>query len=357
MQSVIEPSSVCLLIGFSRWKHPFIPGFLASDEECRFIDQLSPELIEQTANIARVVVWSGKITAQITELCQRYHLPLWRMEDGFLRSVGLGVNLVPPLSLVLDRRGIYYDATGASDLEQLLAEAAFNDELLSHAALIRRRLVDSGLSKYNVGRDRLLSFPDQKCIVLVPGQVESDASIKLGSPVIKTNLALLQAVRKAKPEAYIVYKPHPDVLAGGRSREQGWSEINALADLIVTDISMATLLARVDELHTISSLAGFEALLRGKRVYTYGLPFYAGWGLTTDQLSCDRRTRVRTLDELVAAALILYPIYVDPESGRRIEVGEAIDYLVSQQGRARGPKLSTRFYRLLQRLFPALRKG
>ena len=96
-------------------------------------------------------------------------------------------------SYYVDRRGIYYDATGASDLEQLLAEAAFNDELLSHAALIRRRLVDSGLSKYNVGRDRLLSFPDQKCIVLVPGQVESDASIKLGSPVIKTNLALLQA--------------------------------------------------------------------------------------------------------------------------------------------------------------------
>jgi len=72
-----------------------------------------------------------------------------------------------------------------------------------------------------------------------------------------------------------------------------------------------------DELHTLTSLAGFDALLRGKRVVVYGMPFYAGWGLTHDvemhQEAAQRRTRVLTLDELVAGALLRYPLYWDWE--------------------------------------------
>ncbi|HJZ17667.1 MAG TPA: hypothetical protein VJ251_19865, partial [Stellaceae bacterium] len=57
--------------------------------------------------------------------------------------------------------------------------------------------------------------------------------------------------------------------------------------------------------------AGFEALLRGRRVVVYGRPFYAGWGLTSDLTGIDRGRRL-TLEELVAGALILYPRYLDP---------------------------------------------
>jgi capsular polysaccharide export protein len=72
----------------------------------------------------------------------------------------------------------------------------------------------------------------------------------------------------------------------------------------------------VDEVHVNTSLAGFEALLRNKPVTTYGVPFYAGWGLTTDLGPVPkRRSAGRTLDELVAAALLLYPRYLDPVSG------------------------------------------
>ena len=67
----------------------------------------------------------------------------------------------------------------------------------------------------------------------------------------------------------------------------------------------------------MTSLAGFEALLRGKPVTTYGQPFYAGWGLTEDLCPVPRRTRRRSLDELVAGALILYPRYLDPVTGLR----------------------------------------
>jgi capsular polysaccharide export protein len=51
-------------------------------------------------------------------------------------------------------------------------------------------------------------------------------------------------------------------------------------------------------------------------VTVHGVPFYAGWGLTIDRGPVPaRRTARRTLDELVAAALLLYPRYLDPLTG------------------------------------------
>jgi capsular polysaccharide export protein len=48
-------------------------------------------------------------------------------------------------------------------------------------------------------------------------------------------------------------------------------------------------------------------------VITHGQPFYAGWGLTRDLAApIARRNRLLTLEQLVAATLILYPRYVDP---------------------------------------------
>jgi capsular polysaccharide export protein len=79
--------------------------------------------------------------------------------------------------------------------------------------------------------------------------------------------------------------------------------------------SVAALFAVVQQVEVISSLAGFEALLRGVPVTTHGKPFYAGWGLTEDLDPPPRRSRTLILDELVAIALMVYPHYYDPESG------------------------------------------
>jgi capsular polysaccharide export protein len=68
-------------------------------------------------------------------------------------------------------------------------------------------------------------------------------------------------------------------------------------------------LAIADEVHTMTSLVGFEGLLRGLRVVTYGQPFYAGWGLTEDLCAPPRRTRRLELDELVCGVLLRYPRY------------------------------------------------
>jgi capsular polysaccharide export protein len=96
----------------------------------------------------------------------------------------------------------------------------------------------------------------------------------------------------------------------------------------------------------MTSLAGFEALIRGKSVTTHGQPFYAGWGLTEDLCPVARRTRNRSLDELVAAALILYPTYLDPVSGLRCGPELLIERLAAERTRERGP--AEQLLRLLQ---------
>ena len=135
----------------------------------------------------------------------------------------------------------------------------------------------------------------------------------LNSGEIRGNLDLLARVRATNPDAFIVYKPHPDVDAGHRRGAIPDAAAGAIADLIVRSVSTAALLGEIDELHTLTSLAGFEALLRRRRVVVYGRPFYAGWGLTTDLAAVDRG-RVLSLEELVAGALILYPRYLDPQT-------------------------------------------
>ena len=236
-----------------------------------------------------------------------------RVEDGFLRSRGLGAELVPPLSLVADRTGIYYDPSGPSDLEELISQRAnLRPAQEQRAERLIAALLASGISKYNLGGD-LPDLPEGRKI-LVPGQVEDDASILLGAGDVRTNRALLEAVRDANPDAIIIYKPHPDVESGLRD---GATDASGLADVIAHRADPIALIAHVDELWTMTSLMGFEALLRGTKIHTFGAPFYAGWGLTLDHGPVPDRRRARPgLAGLVHAALIDYPRYRDPISGR-----------------------------------------
>jgi capsular polysaccharide export protein len=183
-------------------------------------------------------------------------------------------------------------------------------------------------------------------VVLVPGQVESDASILYGAPGLHTNLALLQAVRAAEPEAWIVYKPHPDVVAGLRREGSPQADLQLWCDSLLTEGCMDQLYQEVDAVHVLTSLAGFEALLRGVEVHTWGLPFFAGWGLSQDRLACPRRGRQLQLDELVYGALVAYPRYVSRHSGLFIEPEQAIEELLEwSQEPSRSPNWWRRIFR------------
>ena len=179
----------------------------------------------------------------------------------------------------------------------------------------------------------------------MPGQVESEAAIRYGAGPLSTNRALLEAVRAAEPEAWILYKPHPDVVAGLRPERGDGFDPHSLCDEVVTAAAIDSLYDAVDAVHVLTSLAGFEALLRGREVHTWGLPFYAGWGLSHDRLTCERRRRRLELDELVWAALIAYPRYVSRRSGLFVEVEEAVEELARWREEPAGS------LRLWQRLF------
>jgi capsular polysaccharide export protein len=327
-------------VAFSEWKQPIARDFLAGSA-LHFVGTAQP----LAAGAARAV-WGRP--AEGDAAVAGTDSPLLRVEDGFLRSVGLGANWVRPLSWVIDQRGMYYDATAPSDLEHLLQTTAFDDTLLARAAALRQAIVAARVTKYNVGSGRWQRPAGQAQVVLVPGQVESDASIAWGAPGVRTNLDLLRAVRESRPSAWIVYKPHPDVLAGTRAADAQGGDVRPWCNEVVTDVAIHALFAAVDEVQVITSLAGFEALLRGLPVVCHGCPFYAGWGLTTDHHPNPRRTRELSLDALVAAALILYPTYVSRTSGAFTTAERALHELANWDATA--PPADPQWQRLLRRL-------
>ncbi len=262
-----------------------------------------------------VAAWSSRLPPGLLDRAAAAGTPVARVEDGFIRSLGLGSGFLPPGSVVVDARGIYYDPARPSDLEVLLRDTRFEPRLLERAARLAARLVREGVTKYGAGTAGIappLPPPDGRRRILVPGQVADDLSVRLAGAGVAGNADLLARVRAANPDAFIVYKPHPDVLAGHRPGAVPDAVARRHADHVVTGGAMAALIAAVDEVHTLTSLAGFEALLRGRRVVVHGQPFYAGWGLTEDLAPPPRRDRALTLDELCAGALLLYPRYIDP---------------------------------------------
>lgn len=236
-----------------------------------------------------------------------------RVEDGFLRSKGLGAELVPPLSLVLDDQGMYFDPRTPSRLEHLIAASGgLRADQIERAKELQETLINRQISKYNLVTQSAQNLPKGHRI-LVPGQVEDDASIQVGTIDTSTNLELLKRVRADQPDAIIIYKPHPDVEAGLRMGKV--ENAGQIADVVATNSNPMALLDQVDQVYTMTSLLGFEALLRGVPVTCAGLPFYAGWGLTQDLHKIARRTAKPSLEGLIYATLIQYPRYFDPISG------------------------------------------
>lgn len=306
-------------VGYPRWKRRNVAPFLALfSERVRFVPNAH---IAETMNLSQddcLVHWGCDVPRELEVLSQCTGARLLRMEDGFVRSVGLGSNLVRPLSLVLDRRGIYFDPAQPSDLEHILNTVQFLEGELEHARQVRSFIVNHRVSKYNIEPHGIVAWADRsKEIVLVPGQVENDASIVHGCKDVKTNRGLLQAARQAHPRAFIVYKPHPDVMAGNRPGKLELVKAMEYADHVELHLSVVSCIEACDVVHTMTSLTGFDALLRGKHVVTHGQPFYAGWGLTVDMaqggIVFSRRKRHLTLDELVCGALLHYPVYWDWE--------------------------------------------
>ena len=305
----------------ARWKRRAVSAMLLGPSgPPRFLRRFDDAVADAKTRGAAIAAW-GIDSVRLRPRIESHGLACLAIEDGFLRSVGLGAAFVQPVSLVFDSQGLYFDPTGPSDIETLLATGNITGDDTDRAHLLRQRIVAERITKYNVvpaGISPDLSLEGRS--VLVPGQVADDWAVLVGRPQSfppdrNVNAVLLEQARRRHPRETVIFKPHPDVEQLGRAGALDDDWLMRHADVIARNVPIDQLLQTVSHVETYSSLAGFEALLRGIKVSVHGMPFYAGWGLTDDVAVCLRRGRRRSLDELVAAALIRYPRYWDSVSG------------------------------------------
>lgn len=307
-------------VNFSLWKRAFIITFCKkSARKIKFV-KVPPKSIGTSENI---LVWGMQFPE--LERCIR-------VEDGFIRSSGLGSNLCRPSSLAFDELGIYFNSHKVSQLEDDINHIHLNGKQLERVQKLLTTLKINQISKYNVGHvDAFVAPNNGKKVLLVVGQVDGDASIKLGSPVITSNEALLWAVRNSNPDTHIIYKPHPDVVAGNREGAISAECLEQCVDEHILELTLTSLYPHIDELHTMTSLSGFEALVQGVNVVTWGQPFYSGWGLSKDINPPERRTKKLTLEELIYVTLIQYPVYIDWSTGFVATPEQIIEQIKIQQ--------------------------
>lgn len=358
------------------WKRAILPPFL-KESRISFLSLKAARRYLDAGRIGEIfapgdkAVFWGALEAKTPELRRLAQdlvsrgITVVRAEDAFIRSNGLGCNYYYPYSLAFDETGIYYDPRRPSDLENILIhlrERPDYQDLRLRGEKLRDLILRGGITKYRSGippkpipavtallRDNPGKYDG---VIFIPAQVDNDASVITGG-LGYTNISLLRRVRKDNPRALIMVKIHPDVLNGLRKGLPEAEELQRLADYIAADDTGAPDLTEIaDEVHTISSLAGFEAMLRGKKTVVYGMPFYAGYGLTRDVSAADgneiaraaelrRRNAIQDLTDLIIGALLLYPRYYNWDTGAAATAEEIAETLMTH------PE-GTRYHRVFQ---------
>ncbi len=360
----IRNSGKIFCFGFSFWSSQFwkrhrMRKFLFSTANEIYF----PSNVEQAKRLginskSKIFVWGirDEKIKYLKELAYNLKIKISRIEDGFIRSVGLGTDFIFPYSLVLDQTGIYYDATTSNDLEILLNYYEFDEELIQRTIELKEKIIKNKINKYNVQvqenfNEKIFAKAENKKRIVVVGQVPKDASIKKSCEFpINSNYRLLKKVREDNPSAFIIFKIHPDLVSRNRSRDNIPKEsFLKYADYIDFKSNSIDLIERVDEIHTMSSLTGFEALIRNKKVITYRRPFYSGWGLTHDKLNISNRKRKLSLNQLLAVCLILYPTYYNLDINSFC-LAEDIINLIIEKRKEKIPKRSN-FEAYLNRRF------
>ncbi len=178
----------------SFWKRRRVTDFFRSSVGTPVFRRTSTRALKAAGGDAdqAVAVWASRMPAGLVEAAARQKIALIRVEDGFIRSVGLGSDFVPAASLVLDRSGMHYDPGVRSDLELLLLEAEFDAALIARASTLIDRLVARGITKYNLRVSGspvefpAFEFPPGRRRILVPGQGGKPTSRR--QPDTPTNL-------------------------------------------------------------------------------------------------------------------------------------------------------------------------
>lgn len=304
-------------------KTPLIETFLDASV-CRAPRFLRPR------NIDAVAGWGAKKSGQrAATIAQKLGIPALYLEDGFLRSIQPG-KASPGFSLVVDYEGIYYDSTRPSTLENLLnSDGQLLAGIEDAVERAKHLILAHHLSKYNhaprLTATDLREHDSQR--VLVVDQTAGDSSVEMGGANAHTFRRMLAAALAENPQATIYVKTHPEV-SSNTKRGYLTDVVDDRRTVVLRHpINPMSLVAEMDRVYTVTSTMGFEALLAGRQVTCFGIPWYAGWGVTDDRQSCGRRRRSRSINELFAAAYFHYTTYINPRDHKRGDIFDVISWL------------------------------
>ncbi len=296
-----------------------------------------------------VVGWGLKPTSRkARRLARKSDTTYVAMEDGFIRSLLPGPQETP-VSLIVDRSGVYYDALGGSDLEGLIFESASwrDKKLLCRAREGMRLLRENKISKYNhapclTPEEMGLATAPERRRVLVVDQTYGDSSVDYGLAEPESFTSMLESAIRENPGAEIIVKVHPEVVSG---RKKGYLARLGLNDervkVVGIDVNPWSLIEIVDKVYVVTSQLGFEAMLAGRDVVCFGAPFYAGWGLTDDRVTVFRRKMASpTREQIFAAVYFNYCHYVHPVSKCKVDFEEAVEWLVARRRESLGKSFS-----------------
>ena len=317
------------IVNVSKWKRKIVSHYF-KEYRVKFLGiNTNPYDKEKWILKSRPIVlfWGRYVPYAFERFCVEHAVPIWHMEDGFLRSIGLGASHIPPFSLCIDKKGIYYDSSATSDLEEFILKGEVTETDKNIATECISRIKSLNLTKYNLNTDANLNFLFEvaKKKILVVGQVEDDQSMIYGCDKIITNADLIELALNENLDAQVLYKPHPDVLNGFRKEVSSLTKFEGLITVIDINTSITSIIKNVDHVYTITSLAGFEALMHGVKVTTVGAPFYSNWGLTDDRQIVNRRNVKRSLETIFFATYMYYAKYRDPNTGKQLDLEDVID--------------------------------
>ncbi|MEY8215881.1 MAG: hypothetical protein RPR97_15530 [Colwellia sp.] len=291
------------VFGFSKWKKYWLEDYVDQPVYLDrfnsyisfFMDLVNP--YEKTT----LYVWSYKDKKIFSS---NLLFNVIRVEDGFIRSKGLGSDKIKPLSLIFEKSDyLYFDSNGKSDIDTLISDVALTRSEKENSKDLLSSLKKNPISKYNLD---CASIEVDGAAVLVIGQVEDDQAIIYGGG-FQTNLELVELACKENPEKKVYYKRHPDVTSGNRIAEKRFDEILRLSTVIEQSLDIRDVSNKFDVSYVNTSLMGLEILIHGGSVRTVGKPFYWGLGLTDDYLP---RCHVPiAIEELVYKVYVIFPDY------------------------------------------------
>ncbi|MFN4057759.1 MAG: hypothetical protein ACK4HW_06200 [Roseinatronobacter sp.] len=285
--------------------------------------------------------WGLRVTnhkARADQTARGLNIPVVNLEDGFIRSIGIGLSGETSVSVCFDDATAFYDATRPSQLETWINRGvALTEEEHIRARAVIDRIAAKKVTKYNFAPYVPIARPDPtRKAILVVDQRAGDVSIEKGLASPETFVRMVDAALAFADTHDILIKTHPDANIGGKDSAIGGETLARAAQhpavtLVTEDMNPYSLIDIVEKVFVVSSGMGFEALLGGREVWCFGAPFYAGWGLTRDHVALPRRTARPTLEAVFHAFYIEHTRYYDPIADRPGEIEAAIDYILLQR--------------------------